>query len=101
MSPFPTQSTPIPNAPPVSAPPNAPPPFLLESVSLYLEQFALLELIHVLFVEKRTHGAANALKAALDKAAPNEGSPEHAHELNRLRAGLLACLFAEAFGVKR
>jgi hypothetical protein len=71
----------------------------LEVASLYLDQFAILVLIQVLFNERRTLEAGRALKIALDEAAPDTATEEHIDRLQALRVDLLACMFAEAFGV--
>ena len=74
-------------------------PQVLEVSSLYLEQFALLVLVQILFTEPPTREAGTAFRTALDKAVPNMASIEHMQKLYSLRVQLLACLFAEAYGI--
>lgn len=72
---------------------------LLETGSLYLEQFSILVLVRVLFDDPQTLASCDALKAALDETTPDTASVENVGKLHALRVQLLACLFAEAFGV--
>lgn len=81
---------------------SAPPPTsptALQIGELYIEQFALLALIQVLFNDRETLAVATTFREALDRAAPDTLSPEQLQKLGVLRADLQARLFAEAFGI--
>lgn len=85
-----------------SVSPTAPASQLLEVASLYLEQFALLQIIQVLFEEPITREAGTAFKRVLDEIPPKTAGSEtfeNVSKINLFRVQLLACLFAEAYEI--